>query len=290
MTRVVAIANPATRGKVDRTIAILRAAAPPGVDLDVRVTEYAGHAAVLARSMGEDVAMVVAIGGDGTVAEVAGALRGGTVPLGIVPGGSTNIIARELGIPVNTRQASRLLFKQHRLVAIDVGTCGERVFLHMAGAGFDSEFFEMTNPVYKRRVGWLAYMPAAVRALRRPPVRYIVRTPDTVVDTISPLVLIANGASIINPRLRLDRRIAKDDGLLDVLIITATTPLQLARVLARVMAMRLERSRYVIHLTATEIELESEPSISVELDGDVVTATPVRFGIDPGAIRIIAPA
>lgn len=287
--RIVVIVNPVTKGNVDRIVRQLRIAAPAGVTLDVHRTEHAQHGGELAHALRDDAAVMVAVGGDGTVAEVAAGIRGTDTLLGIVPGGSTNITARELGIPAQTDRAIALLFADHAVRQLDVGLCGGRTFLHMAGAGFDSELLDLTSSELKRKVGWIAYLPAAVAALRTLPVRYTIRTPDTEVQVVSPLVLIANGGSIIHPRFRLHPAIRKDDGLLDVLIITATTPVELARVLGRLAMMNLERSPYLIHLKTTEVSVSSSTGVPVELDGDVVTRTPVTFGIDPAAIQVIVP-
>jgi len=288
--RMVVIVNPATRGNAIRLVGLLRAAAPSQMVLDVHFTERPGHGSELARETRDSATTMVAIGGDGTVSEVAGALRGTGIPLGIVPGGSTNIVAQELGIPTNIRRNVEMLFGTHKIISIDVGICGDKAFLHMAGAGFDSAFFSLTDPNLKRRVGWLAYIPAAVRALKRKPFRLSIETPDTKIEVDSPLVLVANGASIINPRFRLNSLIRNDDGLLNVLVITATTPVQLARVLARLATMQLERSPYLIHLTASEVSIDADPTIEVELDGDVVDRTPVMFTVDPRAVKLIVPA
>jgi YegS/Rv2252/BmrU family lipid kinase len=287
---MVVIVNPATRGNAIRLVELLRAAAPSQMVLDVHFTERPGHGSELARETRDSATTMVAIGGDGTVSEVAGALRGTGIPLGIVPGGSTNIVAQELGIPTNIRRNVEMLFGSHKIISIDVGICGDKVFLHMAGAGFDSAFFSLTDPNLKRSVGWLAYIPAAVRALTRKPFRLSIETPDRKIEVDSPLVLVANGASIINPRFRLNSLIRNDDGLLNVLVITATTPVQLARVLARLATMQLERSPYLIHLTASEVSIDADPTIDVELDGDVVERTPVMFTVDPRAVKLIVPA
>lgn len=287
--RVVVIVNPVTRGNVERIVRQLWIAAPAGIDLDIRRTEYAGHGEVLAYSLRDETAIMVAVGGDGTVAEVAAAIRGTDTLLGIIPGGSTNIIARELRIPEHAGRAIALLFGKHAVRTLDIGLCGSHAFLHMAGAGFDSELLDLTSAQLKRKIGWMAYLPAAVSALRTLPVRYTIRTPDTEIQVVSPLVLIANGGSIIRPWFRLHSGIRKDDGLLDVLVITATTPVELARVLGRLATMKLERSPYLIHLKTTEVSLSASTNVPVELDGDVVTATPATFVIDPAAIQVITP-
>lgn len=287
--RVVVIVNSRTRGNVERIVHLLRIAAPSGVELDIRRTEYSGHGEVLAHSLRNETAIMVAVGGDGTVAEVAAAIRGTNTLLGIIPAGSTNIIARELKVPEQADLAIALLFGEHAVRLLDVGLCGSHAFLHMAGAGFDSELLDLTSVQLKRKIGWMAYLPAAVAALRTPPVRYTIRTPDTEIQVASPLVLIANGGSIIRPWFRLYSGIRNDDGLFDVLVITATTPVELARVLGRLATMSLERSPYLIHLKTTEVALSASTSVPVELDGDVVTATPATFVIDPSAIQVITP-
>lgn len=289
-TRAVAIVNPATRGNATRIVQLLELAAPRSTRLDICLTEYAGHARELAARHASTTDLLIAVGGDGTVAEVAGVARGTGIDVGIVPGGSTNIIARELGIPTNAHRAARLLFDDHSICSIDAGISGDRAFLHMAGAGFDSIMFDVANVSLKRRVGWMAYLPAAVEALRRPLSSFTIRAEEMRLDSVrSPLVLVANGPSIIAPRFRLDTRISFDDGRLDVLVVTATRPLELARVLARIAMRQMATSPYVTSFTTGAVEIEAEPDIAVQLDGDVVGTTPVRFTIDPASVRIITP-
>jgi len=287
--RIVAVVNPATRRDADAIVALLRHRVPAGVDLDVRSTAAAGEATSLARAALPGADLIVAVGGDGTVADVATALHGSGVPLGVVPAGSTNIIARELGIPADPRAAVDLLFGPHRHATIDVGLCGDRCFLHMAGAGFDSRLFDAADPRLKRRVGWLAYLPPAVRGLRVPPARFTITTDGDTIEVTSPLVLVANGGSIITPGLRLYPGIRKDDGWLDVLIFTATGALRTTRTLGRLATRGLARSPFVLRIPAQKVEVATEPELPVQLDGDVVVRTPVSFGIAPAALRVIVP-
>ncbi|HWV34710.1 MAG TPA: diacylglycerol kinase family protein [Thermomicrobiales bacterium] len=289
--RIVVIANPATRVRA-RTIArILTGAVPPGVSMELRWTDAPGAGVALAREAVRYADAVVAVGGDGTVADVASALIGTDVPLGILPGGSTNIVAREHGIPTDLEAAARLLFGRHHRRAIDAGVCNDRPFLHMAGSGFDSVLFEIANVDLKRRVGWMAYLPAAMQALRVPPVSYTVVTGEGEQFTqTSPLVLVANGASIIHPDLRLSDTIRADDGWLDLMIVTATTPPQLASVIGRLMTLRFESSPLVIHRRVREVWVDASRLMPVQLDGDVVERTPAHFSIRQKAIHLIVPA
>jgi diacylglycerol kinase (ATP) len=287
--RVVAIVNPATRRNPEPIIELLRAMAPAGVELDVRQTVSAGTTTAVAREALAGADLIVAVGGDGTVAAVASALDGADVPLGIVPAGSTNIIARELGIPTRARDAVGLLYGDHCLRSLDMGRCGDQSFLHMAGAGFDSRLFAATNPALKRRIGWLAYLSAGARNLTQPSIRFTIQADDARLEVTSPLVLVANGGSIIAPGLTLYPGIRKDDGLLDVLVFTPRGPFQIARTLGRGVTRGLARSPFVLRLPARRVEITTDPPVPIQLDGDVASNTPALFTIQPGAIRVVVP-
>ncbi len=287
--RVLVIANPATRRDAQAVVHLLEREVPSGITLDVHWTRAARRARELTERHLGDARGVIAIGGDGTVSEVAAALVGTDLPLGVIPGGSTNIVARELGVPSNIAAAVRLLFSDHAVRTIDVGTCNGHMFLHMAGAGFDSQLFDLANPRLKRRVGWVAYLPAAVQALRAPLGEYTIDADGDVIEIRSPLVLVANGASIINPHIRLLPDIRKDDGWLDLIVVTATRPDELARLIARLATMRLGQSPFVRHIRARSVSVQSTWPIPVELDGDVATKTPATFGIMPKAVGLITP-
>jgi diacylglycerol kinase family enzyme len=283
------VANPAMRGDVGRVVAALERQAPPGVRLEVHQTELGRSVAeVIGGRLGE-AAAVVACGGDGTVADVVTGLGAFDLPVGIVPGGSTNVVARENRIPLNVEAAARLIFGRHAIARVDVGLCGDRRFLHMAGAGLDSRLFAATNPALKRRLGWLAYVAAGARNLVAPPSYFTIEADGVRVELHSPLVLVANGAAIARPSLPIYPGLRRDDGLLDVIAFSATRPVAIARTVGRFLARRLDRSPYVLHLRARRVALRAEPPLPLELDGDVVGETPATFGVAPGAVRLIVP-
>lgn len=288
--RVLVIANPATRRSATRLISVLSELAPKHVQLDIHITTRPGEAREIADERLPGSKMLVAIGGDGTVADCAHALIEMGVPLAVIPGGSTNITAREQGVPVSTRAAVQLIFGHNGLRRIDAGMCDDRIFLHMAGAGFDARFFAKTNPGLKRKLGWVAYLPAAASALRHRPSRYTIVVDGEEILASSPLVLVANGSSVIHPRLKIHPAIQDDDGFLDLMVITATGPIELARTLGRMGTLQLARSPYVLHRRAREIRIESSDMVPIEVDGDVFGTTPRSFRILPGAIRMVVPA
>ena len=287
--RLLVVANPATRRDVRLVIAALRAAAPDDVEIDVRITSRAGEARELAERHAVGVRLIIAVGGDGTVGEVATAVVHKEIPLAILPGGSTNIIARELRIPTRAADGAALIFGPHRVRRIDAGWSERRIFLHMAGGGFDSRLFARSNSAWKRRVGWLAYIPAAARTLLDRPATVRITVDGTEHRARSPLVLVANGKSVVHPMMKLARGVSKADGVFDVFIVTATGPIQLMRVLGGAATMRLDRSPFVIRLRGVEIAFDAEPALPVQFDGDVDGVTPVGFRVLPDAIRVIVP-
>jgi YegS/Rv2252/BmrU family lipid kinase len=287
--RLLVVANPAIRRNISRVVDSLKQAAPAGVDIDVRITTRAGEAAELAHQHAPGAKMVIAIGGDGTVAEVAAAVIEHGIPLGILAGGSTNIIAREMRVPTDTDAGAALILGPHRVRSIDVGHSDRRVFLHMAGAGFDSRLFARSNSRLKRRIGWLAYLPSAARALTDKPSMVKVVVDDRTFEAKSPMVLVANGKSVVHPLMKLASGISKADGKLDVFIVTATGPVALARVLGKAALQRMDESPYVTRMSGKHIEIVADPPLPVQFDGDVDGVTPVILDIEAAALKVVVP-
>lgn len=264
---------------------------PDGVNLRIHETRRDIPTRDLAHRVIQDADGVIACGGDGTVSAVAAALEERHIPLAIIPAGSTNIISQELGIPTSISSAAALAFGPFDVHEMDVGICNDLYFLHMAGTGLDSLTFELTDEALKRKVGWLAYVPAAIRALREQSNSFRITIDDEKHAVVSPLVLVANGGSIVSSSFRLDDSIRSDDGFLDAIIVTATRPHELAMVIAHAanpMA-TLSDSPYVIQRRARTIRIESDHPQPIQLDGDVVTETPAVFQVRPMAVGIAIP-
>jgi diacylglycerol kinase family enzyme len=233
--------------------------------------------------------VLIAAGGDGTVATVATAALGSGAPLAILPAGSTNALARDLGLPFDPGTAARLIFGPHELRPIDIGRCNDRPFLHMGGAGIDSKMFQATDTTLKKRHGFLAYFLPAFREIFSAPSQFTLTTELGTFTAVSPLVLVAIGGSIIWPQLQIAPDIARDDGYFDVFVFTASDPRKVVRTLSRVAARRLEGSEDVVRIRCRELTIESTPSVPVEIDGDVVAEGLARFTIDPVKLDVIVP-
>jgi diacylglycerol kinase family enzyme len=287
--RVAAILNDSSRDS-QRIGEWLDAAFAHLPEFRIAVTRSSEEATSAARTAAANAQAVIAVGGDGTVADVATGIFGSPAALGIVPAGSTNIVARSLDIPRDPRAAIRLLAVPQATRPLDVGRCGERCFLHMAGAGVDAALFAATDPALKRSLGWLAYLPPAAAALTLPPSLVRVTVDDVSVERTSSFVLVANGGSLVAPALTLDRQIVNDDGWLDVLIFAPIAPLSGADLLRHAGQRRIASSPHITHLRGRTVVLEADPPLPVQLDGDVRGDTPATFTLAHRALNVIVPS
>jgi diacylglycerol kinase (ATP) len=260
-----------------------------GSDVDLAVVDSSTDLVQVAHQAAIDADVVVATGGDGTVSRVATGILGSGAALGIVPLGSTNIIAKSFGIPANPREAMNLVLTSDSRRLIDVGRCDDHCFLHIAGAGFDAEIFRHASLEWKRRTGWIAYLPPAVRALQLGAAEVRVTVDQAISTHTAPLVLVANGGSFISPNLSLFPGISFDDGWLDVLVFTCTTVPEMLATLASIGAGRSESSQFVTRLRGRHVRIEAEPSLWVETDGDPIGQTPRDFWVMPRALAVVTP-
>lgn len=290
MTRGVLIYN-AAAGQSDlarRLESITRKLAGDGISLEPSPTMAPGHAAELAREArtgGAD--LVVVCGGDGTINEAALALAGSSVPLGILPGGTANVLARELGIPRSLPSAAKVLVSGVE-IAISVGRANERRFLMMAGFGFDAMVLTGFNPFLKRHLGRLAYAARCAEEFVR------LQPPDIDVITDEGVV---RASMVIAANIRLyggDFVLAPEadptDGLLDLVIFRGKGRLDYTRYLAGALAQRLGSFTDVTMLRTPSVVIRSAGSpVPGHVDGDTVLETPVTLTVEPRALKVLVP-
>jgi YegS/Rv2252/BmrU family lipid kinase len=287
--RITAIVSGTSRLGAEAVSALLARHLDPLTQVHVYTANSSREATLTASDAAESADVVVAVGGDGTVADVATGIFGSDAALGIVPAGTTNITGRSLGIPADPADALALLGHQRVYRSIDVGRSGDRSFLHIAGAGFDAQLFSSANPDWKRRVGWVAYLPAAAAALAVPPAEVRVIADEIEIVADSALVLIANGGSAIAPGFKIFPGVSVEDGWLDVLLFTPSTPAEIATTLWHAGMQRLDRSPHVIWSRARTVKIEAAPPLPVELDGDPRGHTPREFQVVPSGLTVVVP-
>jgi diacylglycerol kinase family enzyme len=240
--------------------------------------------------------IVTVFGGDGTTMQAAAALVGTGVGLGVIPGGTGNLLAGNLRIPPSPARAARSLLTA-RPLALDLGRIdradGPHFFAVACGAGYDARVMAETTSKHKRRWGMGAYVATTFRLLHQlRNAQHRITVDGSTYEVSAALVLVANCAEVIPPFLRLRRGISPTDGILDVLTLRAGGFLE--GVLA-VWDLLRERDVFdgqpgrVGYTRGREIHVESDPPEPVEMDGETHGLTPFTTTVVPGAIRVMAP-
>ncbi|TVR74902.1 MAG: diacylglycerol kinase family lipid kinase [Sphaerobacteraceae bacterium] len=289
-TRAIAIMNPNTgRLPSDKVAWFLGKMLEQTYDVEFRFSTFAGEERDLAEIAADEADLVIAVGGDGTVAHVAAGIMGKNVDMAILPNGSTNVVARGLGIPGDPFRAARALQREMEPRWIDVGVSGDRIILHMAGSGLDSLMFRDTRPELKRFFAWLAYVPPALKHLRTRPWKFKLTIDGETLETEARMVLVANGSFVVNPRFKVGKDIKIDDGYLDLLVFRPPNIAASLSLAGWIALGRPHRSRHVYQTKAKSFSVDSNPPAPVEFDGDYVGVTPFEVTVSPRALHIMTP-
>lgn len=296
MTRAVIITNPAAARASGNGLDVARKHLEAGgLAVDVRRTAGPGHGERLAReAVAGGAELLIAHGGDGTVMEVAAAIVGTRLPLGLLPAGTGNLLAGNLRIRRTPRRAADVILAGHTR-SVDVGrletTTGVRHFTVAAGAGFDAELMHRTTSDNKRVFGIGAYVATAVglaTTLTRAAVR--IETERITLEARAATVLIANCREIIPGLLPLGPEIAPDDGLLDVVVLDAASLPGAAGVAWNLLVRRPHAHPGITFLKAAQVRLTSDADLPVQADGEACGRAPLSITVMPGGLTVLAPA
>lgn len=291
MTRTRFIFNPRSgrNAKSPRLLERARAFIREGsLDADIVHTERPRHATELARrAVAEGCGLVVAIGGDGTLNEVAAGLVGTSAVFGLVPCGSGNGLGRHLGIPGPGRGAFRTL-TDGCIREIDTGTVNGIPFFNAMGFGFDAEIADRFNRLARR--GLSAYVRTTLGLLfRYRPQTCIVRSGGATLETAAFLLAVANSDQygndcFIAPGARVD------DGRLDLTVIRRATLLNAAPLAARLFLGKIDGSAAVARLGGDRFTIERPVPGLIHTDGETHrTAATLDIRVLPRSLRIMVP-
>ncbi len=253
-------------------------------------TTEAGHATrIAARAAAAKVPLVLALGGDGTLNEVANALAGTETALGTLPAGTSNIWAREAGISRKLVEAVRLMATGERRL-IDLGKAGDRYFMLFAGIGVDARITRTVSLDMKRRVGAAAYGVAALREALRWRSRPVTVRLDGVERRMDVLMAFAGNTRLYAGLTKITPNAVVDDGLLDVCIYEGSGSLDIVMHTARTLLKSHKKANKVLCQQVRRLEFDWEEPLPVQLDGDPVGDCPREIEVAPGARWVVVPA
>lgn len=260
-----------------------------GVQCEKMLTERPGHAAELTQKHASGFDAVFALGGDGTAIEVIGALADQGPPVGVLPGGTGNLLARSLGIPMDVTKAVPALING-RVKRMDLGRLKDgRHFAIGVGVGVDAEMISGASREMKQRLGFFAYFISGVSAgLRLERFRYRVVVDGIEAHGEATSVLIANFGSLLGGMVRLGNHIRADDGVLDVGIFHPASAFAATRAFGRMLAGDLARDPAVTYYAGKKILIETTPPRQGQSDGEMLGLTPLEITVRPGAARLLS--
>ena len=266
-----------------------------GAGWDCEVYETTGQeriAGVVRTALGRRdgrIDLVVAAGGDGTVSGAAGGLVHAEVPLGVVPVGTGDTFARELGIPLNPEAALALLTGEHASARIDAMAVSGRFYVLNVSVGLSGLMMRDTARADKRRFGRVAYAWTGLRKLLGyQPHRFTVTVDGEERSVRASEVMIANSGALGDPALRWSPRVALDDGRVDVLVVRARTALDYVRFLTAVVLGRQSEETAIRHLIAEErVVVDARPELPVQADGEFIGRPPVEVEVVGGAVEVV---
>ena len=229
----------------------------------------------------------VAVGGDGTVSLVASLLRGKECTIGIVPTGTSNMLAQMLRIPITTRRAFELLLSSEYSRPVDALDIADRLFFLNASAGLSSFSMSDLRTIEKSYLKLLAYVLAVIRSMRKARTRSFRVTVDGEERFIQAAELfVDNAGALWMPRYRTsDAQL--DDGTAEVCYVEKGTPVELLNAVLDVLLVR-KRRHSIRHVArGVNVYIDCDDIIPVQADGDAIAFTPVSISVMPAAARFI---
>ncbi|MFI5895903.1 diacylglycerol/lipid kinase family protein [Actinoplanes sp. NPDC051513] len=240
------------------------------------------------RAMADGAELIFVCGGDGTVMAVVGALAGSGVAMAVLPAGTGNLLAANLGLVGDLPAAVQVALDGGRR-RIDVGVAGDRCFAVMAGMGFDAQMLAGTSEQAKKRFGWLAYVAGGFKHLRDRPMRARIVLDNRPPMPRRPRTVIVGNVGRLQGGVRLLSRADPADGKLDVAILSPNNLGHWAS-LAWAVLRRRERVPLMETFTAERVEIHTRRIEPRQLDGDLIEPGRVlKINVKPRALLLCVP-
>ncbi len=246
--------------------------------------------AVVLKAIEDGCEIVVAVGGDGTVALTASHLVGTDVPLGVIPAGTGNIFARELGIPLDVPSALATIVGQHRQVQVDALRIGNRHFFLNAGIGLPATVMRDTTREAKRRFGMLAYARTAIdKVLKNRTSRFRVTVDGKGRSIRAAFVMVVNAGTTGIPEVRWASDSSVGDGTVEVVVARARNLRDYLTILWRIWTGRPLRGPVREYHATHRVTVAARRDVAVQADGEVIGARRFDAFVVPHAVRVIVP-
>ena len=286
MNKTLVILNPAARS--DKASRLRERIAALSGGASMRLTSEAGDAReIAAEAVREGFEVIIAAGGDGTLNEVVNGIGGSSVRLGILPVGTMNVFATELGIPQGNLERAWSVIEQGKVVEVDLPKANDTHFIQLAGVGLDAEVVRKTTADSKRALGPLSYLLTLVQVAAHKPSRVMLEAEGGRISEGS-FALIGNGRLYGGP-FPVFQRASLFDGLLDVLVFQNQSHWDVVRYFQAIAFGTHPQLPDVEYFQTSTLRVTSSGDVPVELDGEVAGMLPCLFSVSSQKLRVLAP-
>lgn len=262
--------------------------------VEIRLSMMPGDGERLAREgVQQGYTTIIAAGGDGTINEVVNGISGDhgegmpKITLGILPVGTMNVFAVELGIPLNSLEKAWAIIERGDIRHLDLPKAGSRFFVQLAGAGLDAEVVRRTTRESKKALGPLSYLVSLAQVAGEKPPPITIGC-DSEMERTGSFVLFGNGRFYGGP-FKMFRQGSPTDGLLDVLVFKNQSPWDLFRYMQAILMGQHSNLKDVEYFQSSSLFLSSRERVPYELDGEMVGYLPLSVTLDRGALAVLAP-
>jgi len=291
--KVTAIINPVSGAGLDTAglNALFRNARAAGIHIHPVTTRYPGHAGRLLRHLKHESDAVIAVGGDGTVREVAESLAHSRVPMLIWPQGTENLVAKSLGFRADPERTLRTLLAGpvHHL---DLGEANHRMFMVVAGVGFDAEVVQRLTRNRTGHITHLSYAAPLWRTFwehRWPLLTVTAQTPQGPVRWEGRGMVFIGNMSRYALALPVVPQAIPDDGLLDLVVLPCRGRLAMLGHALRTIRRKHLEYRDVLTCRFTSLQVDSNQPVPVQIDGEQAGCVPLEITLQPGALAVKVP-
>lgn len=295
-TRCAVIYNPikvsdAFRATIEGALTDGRYAAPLWLETSV---DDPGHGMVR-RAVAERVDLVIGAGGDGTIRLIADGLANTDIPLGIVPAGTGNLLARNLQLPLDEATAIRVALGDHSrsidLIKLTVDDQDPVHFAVMAGVGVDAVIMNETDPDLKKKIGVGAYVVATGKALGRLPIKVTIRVDGSRIVRRNAMLCLIGNVGDLQAGITLIADAQPDDGLLDLYVASPQRFTHWVKMVLRMITRRPQKDDQVDQFQAKRVAIQVQEPDDYQLDGDVMgKARMLTAEVAPGALIVCVPS
>lgn len=265
-------------------------------EAEIRLSGLPGDAEKIAReAVLEGYTTIVAAGGDGTVNEVVnGIMAAGKsdVKLGVLPVGTMNVFAVELGIPLHSLEKAWEVIRKGSVRRLDLPVCSTaeetRCFVQLAGVGLDAEVVRRTTRESKKALGPLSYLLSLAQIAGVKPPQVTLESADGTIR-VGSFILIGNGRFYGGP-FRMFRQGSPCDGLIDVLVFRNQSPWDLLRYMHAILIGHQDQLGDVEYFQTSSLSFRSDEPVPYELDGEMAGYLPLTLRMERAALAVLAPA